>query len=113
MRFMVLLAIGLALVACKPEQPDPYPGAENFGVQRLEKERSLCAAAGGRFVPGGTAGGLVCFKTPPDAGKSCQRESDCSSACLARSLTCAPIEPLFGCNDILTDSGDRVTQCVD
>ena len=109
------LALGclLALGACKPEQENPYPGADKFGPQLIENERAACLKAGGRFDTGGITGSLVCYKTPPDAGKSCRKESDCSTLCLARSQTCAPIEPLFGCNEILTDGGARVTLCVD
>ena len=32
---------------------------------------------------------------------------------LARSGTCAPITPMFGCNDILQDDGREVTLCLD
>ena len=48
-----------------------------------------------------------------DGGKSCKRERDCEGLCLARSRTCAPIQPLFGCNDILQDNGVMVTLCID
>lgn len=114
MRNLVLgLVCGLALAACKPEEVDPYPGSENFGPELIERARADCLKDGGRFAAGGITGSLVCYRTPPDAGKSCRRESDCSTLCLARSQSCAPIDPLFGCNEILTDKGTRVTLCVD
>ncbi|MGP3697514.1 hypothetical protein [Rhodobacter sp. NSM] len=56
---------------------------------------------------------FTCVRTPRDAGKRCTRESDCSSRCLARSQTCAPFDPLLGCNDILDDQGRRITLCLD
>jgi hypothetical protein len=33
--------------------------------------------------------------------------------CLARSGTCAPIMPLFGCNEVLDKQGRRVTLCIE
>lgn len=42
----------------------------------------------------------------------CQRASDCSTACLAKSHTCAPVSPLIGCQDLIDDQGRTVTQCV-
>jgi hypothetical protein len=46
-------------------------------------------------------------------GKACTRQSQCEGYCLARSGTCAPITPMFGCNDILQDDGREVTLCLD
>jgi hypothetical protein len=52
--------------------------------------------------------------TPKDAGKSCSTSSECSTGnCLARSQSCSPIEPLFGCNELLDAEGRRVTLCVE
>ena len=110
---LLALACALALQSCKPAPENPYPGAENFGTQLLEKLRSECEDTGGRFGTGGAAGGLVCHRTPADANRQCRKQSDCSTQCLARSGTCAPVAPLFGCNEVLTDQGQRVTLCVD
>ena len=107
------LAAALALAACKPAPENPYPGAENFGPQLLEKLRGECEKSGGAFGSGGEGHGLVCHRTPPDAGKSCARQSDCTTECLARSRTCAPVDPLFGCNDVLNDDGATVSLCID
>lgn len=103
----------VALIACKPAPENPYPGAENYGSQLLERLRGQCEDKGGRFSKGGTSGALVCHTTPVDAGKSCARHSDCSTQCLARSRSCAPIAPLLGCNEVLTDEGAAVTLCID
>ncbi len=102
-----------ALGSCKPKPENPYPGAENFGSQLLERVKAQCESDGGTFGPGGKTGGLVCRKTPADAGKSCTKQSDCSTQCLARSQTCAPLEPLFGCNEVLSANGARMTLCLD
>lgn len=59
-----------------------------------------------------TGGGLmVCIRPTGDGGKRCTRESQCEGLCLARSGTCAPLDPLLGCHDILQDNGARATQC--
>ncbi|SEN68133.1 hypothetical protein SAMN04488011_105239 [Palleronia pelagia] len=71
-----------------------------------------CTEDGGRWGRAGESG-FICYRTPRDANKSCTRESDCLGACLARSRTCAPITPLLGCHEILTDSGTRATECKD
>jgi hypothetical protein len=79
----------------------------------MAAEEAACAARGGRWAQGGLSGAFVCFEQTRDAGRQCRRESDCESICLARSGTCAPIKPFFGCQDVLTDTGLRATLCVD
>jgi len=105
-----LFVLAASLASCLgPEEPALPP----VGAAADEAARLACERRGGRFAPGGQSGGLTCFMTPPDAGKRCTRASDCSTQCLARSGTCVPITPLFGCNEILTDTGARLTQCID
>lgn len=58
-------------------------------------------------------GGSACVHYTRDAGKACRRPGDCEGECLARSGSCAPIRPLFGCNEILDDMGRPVTLCLD
>ena len=55
----------------------------------------------------------ACVRMTKDSGKRCERESQCDSVCLARSGTCAPFKPMYGCNEILQDNGARVTLCLD
>jgi hypothetical protein len=55
----------------------------------------------------------ACVTLTRDGGKACTRQSQCEGYCLARSGTCAPITPMFGCNDILQDDGREVTLCLD
>ena len=100
----------LALAACQTEAGDGLPPV---GAAAVDAARAACERRGGTFAPGGTSGALTCFTTPRDAGRQCRTADDCSSACLARSRTCAPLAPLFGCNEILTATGARVTQCID
>jgi hypothetical protein len=77
-------------------------------------QQIACERKGGRYVSAGADGGAkACVRPTRDAGKRCRREGDCEGRCLARSQTCAPIDPLFGCNDILQADGRRVTLCID
>lgn len=95
--------------AAEPPAPDT-PAAPPRVVSAAEK---TCVAQGGKWGPAGNSGGETCIKLTKDSGKQCDRESDCEGLCLARSMTCAPFNPMFGCNDILQDNGARVTLCID
>lgn len=55
----------------------------------------------------------TCVKRTRDSGKKCSNSTQCEGECLARSGTCAPYQPLFGCNEILQDDGTRMTLCLD
>ncbi|WP_438990935.1 hypothetical protein [Lentibacter sp.] len=69
-----------------------------------------CEAAGGRMVVG--LAGPQCAAAQPDAGKSCRDNSDCAGFCLAKTRSCTPVTPYFGCHDVLT-GGKAATICVD
>lgn len=76
-------------------------------------EQRKCERQGGKFVTvGGNKALRTCVKRMRDANKSCDADSDCKGKCLARSRTCAPIDPLPGCNDILNDYGLVLRECV-
>ena len=107
---LILLA-GLALSACQPGEPEgslPPVGERLIAVQQAQ-----CEADGGTWGKIPDAEGHVCYRRTRDALKSCRVESDCESFCLARSRTCAPTVPFFGCHDVLTSSGMVSTVCVD
>ena len=76
------------------------------------RARAECTDRGGIFVQR-VAGVFACVQPTRDAGRQCRQSSDCESQCLARSQTCAPYAPLFGCNEVLTGPGRRETLCVD
>jgi hypothetical protein len=90
-----------------PDEPVAEP------VEEKPREQILCEKRGGSWDNAGKPGTKACIKRTRDAGKACRKQSDCESVCLARSRTCAPIKPLFGCNEILQDDGRRVTLCID
>lgn len=76
-------------------------------------EELACLKKGGQWAAAGNVASKACVQRTKDGGKFCRKESDCDGYCLATSNTCAPVTPLFGCNDILQDNGVRVTLCID
>ena len=72
-----------------------------------------CEEDGGRWARAGESIAMTCIRTTRDAGKSCDSKTDCEGECLARSRTCSPIKPLFGCNPVLMDTGAEVTLCIE
>lgn len=85
--------------------PDP--------VIRKSKEQITCEKRGGNWGTAGKSGGKTCIKRTRDSGKQCRKKSSCEGVCLARSGSCAPVTPLFGCNEVLQNDGSRVTLCID
>lgn len=75
--------------------------------------QTACEKGRGAWVAAGSTGTMSCQTPQRDGGKQCSRDSDCEGQCLARSRTCAPFVPLFGCNDVLQDNGQRVTLCIE
>lgn len=112
-----VVAVAVLVTACLPQQDDEAfisgPGANATNPSNFAAQQSACVRRGGEFREAGKLGLMTCFTTPKDAGKSCAKSSDCATECLARSRTCAPIQPLFGCNDLLDSAGRMVTLCVD
>ncbi|WP_339107754.1 hypothetical protein [Thioclava sp. GXIMD4216] len=113
---VILLGAALMGVAsCRPGfLPFGTPGAAQtlppVGKARDSLLQQSCTKRGGTWNQ--RADGAICVTRPKDAGKSCRKASDCEGECLARSNTCAPVRPLMGCNDIRTENGMSVTQCL-
>ena len=108
-----LVAIGclVFLTACQEDglsSTNPTVGPDLFAQARQSCERS-----GGRWGAAVGKSFFVCYRNMRDAGKSCRVESDCQGLCLARSMTCSPIEPFFGCHEVIGSNGLRQTRCVD
>lgn len=79
----------------------------------LTPQELACRAEGGSWSRFGTTAAYICSRPTADAGKSCRRQTDCETQCLARSRTCAPVTPLTGCHPILQADGSEVTLCID
>ncbi len=103
-----------------PELPDEPIEAQTPPVDAapilapiLADRARACARDGGRFVPRGGSDLYACVRATPDGGNRCARSTDCAGLCLARSGTCAPYVPLYGCHEVLMNNGARATQCLD
>ena len=79
----------------------------------MTAEEKTCVKSGGSWAKAGKSSAKTCIRRTKDGGKRCDAEQDCEGYCLARSGTCAPAIPMFGCNDILQDNGVQVTLCID
>ena len=75
-------------------------------------EQVLCEKSKGQWASAGDTGANYCASLTRDGGKQCHKKTDCQGQCLARSGTCSPIAPLYGCNDIFEKDGRMVTLCI-
>jgi hypothetical protein len=101
----------------KPDAAGTKP-APDLAVQTpppapASPEEAACQKSGGTWANAGGKALRSCVHVTKDAGKQCRKSSQCDGLCLARSGSCAPIKPLFGCNEIYQDDGARVTLCID
>ena len=104
-----------AEVPVEPLTSEPEPAEPETTESETPKspEQVLCEKAGGQWAVAGKTGAFICVKPTRDGGKMCRKKGDCQGLCLARSGTCAPFAPLFGCNEVLEKDGRRVTLCID
>lgn len=110
LRLGLVLCAAMFLASCQEDGPlsptNGQPTPDLFALQRM-----ACEDDGGRWGPAAGSATYVCYRPTRDANQQCRIASDCESLCLARSRTCAPIEPFLGCHEILTEGGQRATQC--
>ena len=104
--------------AAEPAAAEPAateaPPPESAAPELLKSPEQLqCERKGGTWARAGKSAARTCVKQTRDGGKQCSKGSQCEGLCLARSGTCAPLAPLFGCNEIFQDDGRRVTLCID
>lgn len=98
--------------AAEPTKPAPEAPPAAPPPPPMSPEELACSDKGGLWGAVGK-GGAACLMPTRDGGQQCRKESDCEGYCLARSGTCAPYSPMFGCNDIVQDNGVVVTLCID
>ena len=109
---MAALIAVIVVSACQSDAPEEVaPGTFDPGL--VERQRAQCEESGGRWGSGGQEGRLVCFLVTPDANASCNSASDCEGLCLARSRTCSPVTPFFGCHEVLNGRGAAQTLCIE
>jgi hypothetical protein len=94
-------------------EPAPTPDLTDVPVTPKSERQLACEKKKGRWAKVGKGEARACVFQTKDSGKRCERESQCDRVCLARSGTCAPYKPMYGCNEILQDNGARVTLCLD
>ena len=102
----------LTLLACQPDDGDDVP-AGVFDPGLVDRQQAKCAADGGRWGAGGGNGNFVCYMPTKDANQTCTSGLDCEGLCLARSRTCAPVTPFFGCHEVLNSRGAAQTLCIE
>ncbi len=98
--------------AVEPPSPEAVVAPVEPEVQKSEAQIS-CERKRGVWTRLGNSRTATCVRITKDSGKRCTRESQCEGRCLARSGTCAPVDPMLGCNEILQDNGVRVTLCIE
>ena len=111
LRGMIVVLCLFTLAAC---QEDGAETAESTSIfpDLLAEQRLQCAKDGGRWGPAPGRQTFTCFMNLTDANAPCTRETDCQGLCLARSRTCSPIKPFFGCHEVLSPTGLRQTRCI-
>ncbi len=102
----------IAEPAVPEAEAEAAPEPEVIDPALLTPEAIACNRRGGTWSRIGEGNARTCVKRTRDAGKQCDADRDCQGVCLARSGTCAPVDPLFGCNDVLQDDGRRMTLCL-
>ncbi len=103
MKKLLIPALMGLLLSCQvltKAEPEPDGGLAGYNPDGEFAGRADCEKRGGTFSRSGLSGGLVCIETTRDAGKACTAGSQCDGLCLARSGSCSPLKPLFGCHDI-------------
>ena len=111
-RVMTVVLLGFVLLGCQ-EDGVGVSESETTVPDILAVERKACERRGGNWALTPSRATFACFRQTRDANKPCLSADDCSGLCLARSRTCAPVTPLFGCHEILTSNGVRQTLCVE
>lgn len=109
-RVVTAFLVSLALSACQEDIP---PESDGSVPDILATQRAACEKDGGEFGKSPNGVTFTCYRTPRDANKSCTTGNDCEGLCLARSRTCAPVDPLFGCHEVISDAGIRQTLCTE
>ncbi|MFM2390982.1 MAG: hypothetical protein RLZZ437_2537 [Pseudomonadota bacterium] len=95
-----------------PEEPAAVEEPEAIDPALQTPQAIACTRQGGVWSRIGQGEARACLRQTRDAGKRCDSDRDCQGVCLARSGTCAPVDPLFGCNEVLQDDGRRMTLCL-
>ena len=111
-QLMTVLVFGLLLAGCQEGGTDTAE-TDPAIPDVFAPQRAACEKDGGRWGKVPNRDTFTCFRITRDANKLCSSARDCEGLCLARSRTCAPQTPLFGCHEVLSASGLRQTLCIE
>ena len=131
MKHLLPVACALALSACAFLAPPEAPAPETPAYQRVDiageaataAERAACEGVGGSISRAGLLGREHCLQTYPDAGKTCNGESECLGTCRhehdasamgkAATGTCQVTDVPFGCYAMVEGGIVSPVLCVD
>ena len=111
-RILAAALLAIVLVACDDETSDA-PETQSIFPDIMGERRAACERSDGRWGPSGNGDFFVCYRNLSDANQGCTKEGDCQGFCLARSRTCSPVEPFYGCHQVLSRGGLPQTVCVE
>lgn len=109
---LTVFVLSVVLAGCQEDSFETSAGDPDIPAI-LAPQRAACEKDGGRWGGVPNRDTFACYKQTRDANKPCSSKRDCEGLCLARSRTCAPQTPLFGCHDVLSASGIRQTLCTE
>jgi len=109
MRLISATMLLLCLAVQASCQTDNQPGVGTSDAS----DKRVCEAKGGTYEIAGRARSYVCFLPLPDAGKTCEKASDCVGFCLSDTKQCSAVKPQFGCISHLDEAGRLQTICID
>ena len=112
-RRVLTAVVCVSVLASCQEDGNSATESESIFPDLLQIQRDACEKSGGRWGAAPGKASQVCYRTLRDANQTCSTESDCDGFCLARSRTCSPVEPFYGCHEVLSSSGLRQTVCVE
>ena len=111
-RVLTVVLMVMALVSCD-EDTGSEPVRDSAFPDLLGEQREKCERRGGRWGPAANKTSFACYLTLPDANKTCETGRDCQGLCLARSRTCSPITPFYGCHEVISRAGLPQTVCLE
>lgn len=109
---LTVLVLSVVLTGCQ-EDIDETSGSDPDIPAILAPQKAACEDDGGRWGKVPNSDRFVCYRVTKDANERCDSKRDCEGLCLARSRTCAPQTPLFGCHEVISASGIRQTLCTE
>lgn len=109
-RLLTPLFCVAVLASCQEDGPNASQSLETV-PDILAGARAACERNGGNWALTPNKVTYACFRQTRDANRYCTSSTECEGVCLARSRTCSPVEPFFGCHEVLSAGGVPQTLC--